>query len=291
MGKKIGALVVLYEPEYSLVMKMLDALSDQVDILCLVDNSRTTHEEWFDSLASSIYVPNNDNLGIAAAQNIGIRILMENGCSHILFSDQDSIASDNTVSSLYSAASELQNSGISLATVGTVAINRRIGKKIPKRSISKGYVKVGERKFEEVDYVRCSMSLTPVKSLETVGMMDEKLFIDGVDSEWCWRASRYGLRTFLVDDAVIYHSLGQSDRRIGNKEITIPSSTRMYYQYRNFFDLSSRPYVPFCWKFKNGVKYLLKIPYYTITCKNGIVNIRHIFKGIKAGINEKYKGI
>lgn len=283
---KIGAVIVLYEPILNMLTKTLDALMPQVDMVCMVDNSNTDNSLWFASLPSILYIPLKKNIGIAAAQNLGIKELMRQGCSHILFSDQDSVMAENTVKQLYSAICDLQEKGISIATVGTAAINSRTGKRYPSRAIHKGMLEKNGRLYEEVDYVRCSVSLTPVISLKAVGGMEEPLFIDGVDSEWCWRAAKHQLRTFIVDDAVIYHNLGLKDKKIGNKDITIPSSFRMYYQYRNYFKLISREYVPIRWKIKNGFKYLFKIPYYSLICTNRKQNFQQLCKGIKDGINK-----
>ena len=67
------------------------------------------------------------------------------------------------------------------------------------------------------------------------------MFIDGVDHEWCWRAWHQAkLRSFIVEDALISHQLGEGDRRIAYKEIAIASSFRVYYQFRNYLWLSSK---------------------------------------------------
>ena len=167
-----------------------------------------------------------------------------------------------------------------------MAINERTGKKYPFRHKVFQNLVLDNTSIIEVDYVRNSMSLTSSEVLNIVGFMDNSLFIDGVDSEWCWRARVKGYRTFISEDSIIYHCLGKDDRRLLTKEITIPSPNRLFYQYRNFLWLLHRGYVPLRWKLKNFAKYLIKIPYYSLFCSPGGAYFRNIMSGIGAGFSK-----
>lgn len=282
----IGALIVLYNPEKGSLMEALHSISPQTDVICLVDNSASTHQQWFDGMPDIHYIPLYTNKGIAGAQNIGIKTLQELGCDYILFSDQDSTASPDIIEKLLHAHRLLADEGIQVATIGTFAQNPNTGYPYPNRSITKRQLNIKGHDLTEVDYVRCSMSLTFVQTLQLVGGMDEVLFIDGVDSEWCWRAfSHHGLRTFILQEAVIYHRLGQDDRKLGTKAITIPATSRLFYQYRNYLWLIRRQYVPKEWKWRNSGKYLLKMFYYPATCKPRKEILMQILRGVKAGFS------
>ena len=230
-----------------------------------------------------------ENKGIALAQNVGIRELQSLSCDYILFSDQDSKAMPTLVYSLLKVHSKLSQEGINVATVGTVAINERTGKKYPFRHRVFQKRTIGNSSILEVDYVRNSMSLTSSEVLNVVGTMDVSLFIDGVDSEWCWRARVKGYRTFISEDSIIYHCLGKDDRHLLSKEITIPSPNRLFYQYRNFLWLLRRGYVPLRWKLKNFIKYLIKIPYYSLSCSPRGAYFGSIMSGIGAGFSKNRK--
>lgn len=283
---KIGTVIVLYNPEQDKIEETMVALSKQVDEICLIDNSSSSHCSWFPNRRNLKYIHLGENKGIAYAQNVGIIELQKLSCDFILFSDQDSKAMPSLVESLVKVHSLLREEGIKVATVGTVAINERTGKKYPFRH------KVFQKKtlvntpIIEVDYVRNSMSLTSLEVINQVGLMDASLFIDGVDSEWCWRARTKGYRTFIAEECIIYHCLGRSDRRLLTKDITIPSPNRLFYQYRNFLWLLFRGYVPLRWKLKNLVKYLIKIPYYSLCCSPRTAYFRNIMCGICAGFTK-----
>ena len=52
----------------------------------------------------------------------------------------------------------------------------------------------------------------PSENFKKVGLMDENLFIDGVDNEWCWRAkTTSNLDSFILLDTAIEHYFGGYD--------------------------------------------------------------------------------
>jgi rhamnosyltransferase len=70
-------------------------------------------------------------------------------------------------------------------------------------------------------------------SLKSIGLMNEKLFIDYVDFEWCWRATAMGYKIFTISDLVIRHTLGDESKKIFCRKITVRKNTRYYYMIRN----------------------------------------------------------
>lgn len=290
MAKKIGALIVLYEPDVSGFKSTFDSLLSQVDGFCIVDNSIESHSSWFEGMDNVIYLPLFKNIGIAAAQNIGIEKLRDAGYEYILFADQDSIAFPDLVEKLYSAYQLLVNNGFKISIVGCKAIDKEKGFVYNSNNVQKyRQFDICGRVFVHVDYVRNSISLTKIDIIDKVGGMDEQLFIDGVDCEWCWRAKcKFGLMTISVNDAYIYHSLGHNGFKVLNKFVTIPASFRLFYQYRNYFWLLRRDYVPLRWKVRNGIKYIVKVPYMTLFVPPRLSNLKNICRGVIDGITKKH---
>ena len=68
--------------------------------------------------------------------------------------------------------------------------------------------------------------------------MDERLFIDYVDFEWCWRAIAKGVKILTVPSIVINHNLGDGTKKILWKTVTLRSDARYFYSIRNAFYLS-----------------------------------------------------
>ncbi len=280
---KIACVLVLYNPDIHLLNDVLSSVCSQVDLVCIVDNSSCILNREMLSIHKNIhYIFMNGNKGIAKAQNEGVIFLMNNGYTHILFIDQDSILPRNLVSGLCDNLTILQSEGVKVASIGPRAINRQ------SNSIYKGNVSEKMRYSEnltETDALLSSGSLILSSNFKIVGLMDVDLFIDGVDHEWCWRAfAKENLRSFIVENLHINHQRGEGDRLFLTKKVAISTPFRIYYQYRNYFILCRRNYVPFKWKVKNGIKYAIKIVYYPLLISPRISYIRNIYNGIFNGL-------
>lgn len=293
----ICAIIVLYNPDFSILSKGLKQLLPQVDKVCIVDNSTSSHEKELVGYKQKIhYVPLLKNVGIAAAQNIGIRYCLENGFDYIVFSDQDSILSEGVIEKLYEAYQCLSANGYKIAAVGTRAINRQTGKPYPPKSKEFQKIKAGSIKnasdLTECYSVISSISLISTISFVEIGGFDESLFIDGVDHEWCWRAwHKAKLRSFIVEDAQISHQLGEGDRKIGTKDIAIASAFRVYYQFRNYLWLCRKEYTPSFWKRKHLIKYIIKFFYFPLFVYPQKKYAKNIIHGIYDGLFKYNKDI
>ena len=285
---KVSAVIVLYNPNFDELKKNLLKLNSQVDDIYIVDN--TPYKDLsseFDSLnfKNIKYIPLKQNVGIAKAQNIAIQKVSKTNSEFIFFLDQDSFISENIIKSLTNKYLHLVNQEINVGGIGPRPFNREQNKKYL-GSIKKG-IDVGNN-VSEVTEIICSASLIPVKALQEIGGMDESLFIDGVDHEWCWRATnKRGYHFFIDEDSLLSHKLGEGDRRFLFKKVAIPTPFRTYFQFRNYFLLSRRKYVPLYWKLSNGVKYLVKFFYYPLFIQPRFQYLKRMIMGIKDGILNK----
>ncbi len=283
---RIGAIVVLYQPSFSLAKKVLQHISSQVEEICIIDNSPEPQYKIADTFPTSHYIALKENRGIAAAQNIGIEYFNTQGFDYIIFCDQDTIMPPETVSRLLDTYIYLENKDYKVGSVCAVAIESHNGKPYTYNiSFIKDVPNTDNRHIIQVIHTMSSMSLVKLELFEEVGKMDESLFIDGVDSEWCWRgAKKAGLSFFYDKDIVVNHQLGSITNTIGEHTLHIASPFRIYYQYRNYIWFLHRDYIPPRWLRINGVKYLAKIFYYTIFCNNRRLYLKNIFRGIRDGI-------
>ncbi|RHR82448.1 glycosyltransferase family 2 protein [Odoribacter sp. AF15-53] len=285
---KIGCVLVMYNPRQELLTTSLNSLNGQVDEIFLGDNSVNTPDFMATLLAlypHVYYHGFNENLGIAEAQNRGITYFQEKGFDFVLFMDQDSLAPENLVSSLLADYNRLREAGIAVGGIGPRPFNRGEGKPYV------GAVKKGKLilpKITEVGEIISSASLVPMVHFKQVGGMESSLFIDGVDHEWCWRARKIGGWRFFISESVqLSHQVGEGDRPFIIRKVAIPTPFRTYYQFRNYFRLVHRGYVPFYWKISNGFKYSIKFFYYPLCVSPRISYIKQILKGIYAGITGK----
>ncbi len=285
MNRSICGVVILYNPEKESVGINLRLIANQVDSLILIDNSPVEIGSHFFSDQSEKtfeYIYNNNKGGIAGAQNIGIKRAEALGSSHIILFDQDSVPNETMVSTLISDLDYLCQEGEKVAVIGPQAINNQT-KKAYKPRIKKDTLYANNPTLEIQKQIISSGSLFPIAIFKVVGYMDESLFIDGVDHEWCWRAKVKGYSSFISTNTVMLHMLGEGDRKFLGINVAVTSSFRLFYQYRNYIVLFKRSYVPLYWKVNNGVKYFVKLFFYGMVVKPRLRNLRNITKGIIAG--------
>lgn len=278
----------MYNPQQELLTASLDSLNKQVDEIFLGDNSVNMPD--FMATLLTLY-PNvyyrgfKENLGIAEAQNRGIAYFQEKEFDFVLFMDQDSLAPKNLVISLLADYERLQQTGIAIGGIGPRPFNRNEGKPYV------GAVKKGKLilpGITEVGEIISSASLIPMVHFKQIGGMESSLFIDGVDHEWCWRAKKIGGWRFFISEKVqLSHQVGEGDRPFILRKVAIPTPFRTYYQFRNYFRLVHRGYVPLYWKVSNGFKYSIKFFYYPLCVSPRISYMKQILKGIYAGITGK----
>lgn len=89
----MAVVVVLYKAELSLFHR--DLLKNGNITLIIVDN--TPGRDLGLKADRLVYIPLKDNLGIATAQNEGIRLARESECDYVIFFDQDSMIPEGYV--------------------------------------------------------------------------------------------------------------------------------------------------------------------------------------------------
>lgn len=282
---KIIAIVVLYNDNTEEAVSNIRKLACQVDKVYLVDNSAYANPQFYKEISNAVYLPQCANKGIAAAQNIALQQALTEEADFVFFSDPDSTVPDEAVSTLLSTYQRLTDKDYKVGGVGSTAYNRETGSPYPLYS---NFIRhLAEDEVTEVTFLMNSVSLMPTRLFKEVGLMDEHLFIDGIDSEWCWRGtSKLSLRFFLDDKLHITHQLGIGTRIIAGKERAVTPPARFYYQYRNFLWLCRRNYVPRKWLKENGKKYLIKALYYPLFVSPRWSYIRQITRGVIAGLRK-----
>jgi rhamnosyltransferase len=288
---KIIAVLVTYLPDRRQLRETLAALLPQVDAAAVVDNGSPgdlCHELAKLAGAPVHCIPLEINLGVAAAQNIGIRWARAQEATHVLLFDQDSEPAPDMVSRLLGTAQEVARSGTKLAAVVPVIVDPRqlrlrsfscLGRFLARRfDCDPGQVIVGTATAIS------SGSLIPMASLAEVGGMREELFVDLVDIEWFLRARSLGYRAFGVCDALLRHRLGGQPKSVAGRKVTHHSAPRSYYFYRNAVWLMRQGYVPASWKLAVARRLLWRYLYYPLAVPPRWGYLRMMTLGIRHGV-------
>jgi rhamnosyltransferase len=243
----IGATIILYKPEMETTQGLIQSTSEQVDVICIIDNSPVPTPISIDN-KNFHYHHFPKNIGIAAAHNIGLTDLCAAGCSFGMLLDQDSIIDDNFALRLSSllVASKIENRPL-------VAIGPRIICSFSEKTV-KPRVQREISVYENlvcVTQIISSGMMIDLSKLELIGFKDERLFIDGVDHEWCWRAKTQNLLVAIAKNVEMVHTLGDDRSKFAGITYKVGSPVRLYYQFRNILILTRRGYVPTYWKMRN----------------------------------------
>lgn len=290
---KVAAIIISYNPDNNL-LDSVNLLINQVDKIIIVDNGSESQKKKNINLIKDIdnkkieVIFNEENLGIATALNIGVKEALNQGYNWILTMDQDSKSSSNMVEKMlevYNTIDESERKEI--LSIFPNFVDERI-QSIEENSNMNSY--------EYVDADITSGNLLRAEVFDKVGFFDDSLFIDLVDTDFCMRLNEKNIKMIKVRDAILYHSLGESQSVksiFGKFNTSNHSALRRYYMTRNRF---------YTWeKYKdlnsftlNRDKKLFKKEFIKIILgeKDKINKIKMVFKGYKdykKGIRGKLK--
>ena len=144
--------------------------------------------------------------------------------------------------------------------------------------------------LQKVSHAIASGALIPAKVLHEVGLMQENLFIDWVDLEWCWRAkNQYGYQTICTGDVVIEHTMGDGSIRFLWRKVGIRTPLRRYYMVRNAVHIalySRSATVPIRFEiFAKALAWTLVFPLITPTHKSQ--HLRATLNGLWDGLRNR----
>ncbi|MDQ0800631.1 glycosyltransferase [Arthrobacter sp. SLBN-112] len=195
-------LVTAFNPPEGLVLNCQALLRECTGVVVVDDGSDITDNSTFEALSAlgCSVVRFESNRGIASALNAGVRHAQSlyQRLDFILTMDQDSLVEPGFVHALVEAANDAQSVGLKVGMVAPANVSG-----LPKRArtLSSG-VTLGDEPVQ-------SGLLIPIESLLAIGPFNERLFIDGVDSDFYLRAHEAGRVCVIAKDASLNHSLGQ----------------------------------------------------------------------------------
>jgi len=195
--------VVLYNPD----LKVLDNLNSYISglgMLFVIDNSDCQCEKFkndlqlrFGSQVEYFYMGGNQ--GIATALNKGVMLAKAFQATWVLTMDQDSMFQENSIKVLLESLNRIP-----------LGDRDRLGILSCKHFIEGYAFEEDSREFKEVDFVMTSGNLVNIDAYNEVGLFRNDFFIDEVDVDFCRRLINDGYKIVVVNDAVLFHFLGDT---------------------------------------------------------------------------------
>ena len=276
---RIGVVIIVFHPNARLLESKLKKLGNDVAVV-VVDN--TPNETINIEQANITYIPLYENTGIANAQNVGIGNLLERGCTHVVFFDQDSDFTEKYVRSIVDEYERISTVRKNLFLLGPTVINKTNGEEY--RSVIHSDKKADQGFVEKREIISSGCCVSMAK-LNKVGLMDALLFIDYVDFEHCWRANSKGYVCGITQNVTLPHKVGNNELHFPHGyRVIISAPFRYYYQYRNWLWLCRKGYVPRQWKINTCIKFMSRIIYFPFVVNEWKSIEKNMFKGIHDGL-------
>ena len=283
---RIVAVVVAYRPDATRFARVLQAVREQVDAIVIVDNGRGV---GLDAVGSDMErIDMQSNAGVAAAQNAGLRRAYAGGASHVLLLDHDSVPGKGMVAALLEAWQRLAADGVRVAAVGANPTDpRRPGESAFVRIVGWRVQRVplaGAAAVVDVSYLISSGCLISAAAFGAVGPMEERLFIDYVDTEWGLRAGQLGWSCHGVCAARLEHPLGDEPLAVAGATLSRHSPERNYYIVRNMVWLARASALPRQWKWAEGLRSLGRAGAMVLLAPPRGQRLRAMWRGLRDGL-------
>lgn len=288
----VCAVLVTWRPDLIVLAELLAALAPQVERVVLVDNASPDpgFRDFCTGHPEVVLLALPENRGLAFALNEGIRRARSlRGVAHVLLMDQDSVPEPGMAAALRAALDRRAESE-RVAAVGPCFRDAREDADAPFVRIRFPFNRklrcTGECEEVRCDFLISSGCLIPLAVLDEVGDMDDTLFIDNVDLDWCFRASAAGFALYGVCGARLRHRLGDARQRVPGlpRGIVVHPPRRLFYMMRNRVWLYRRAYTPKRWIAQDLSRLAVKLALFSLLVPPRGKNLRCMLAGLRAGI-------
>lgn len=290
--KKICGILITYNPDIEFFKLQIEKLASQLDCLIIIDNNSVLQYE-INNISSMeadsiIFEGLDDNYGLSAAQNRGIKKAANLCASHVILFDQDSLIAQDFVDGLLEAEAILLAKGKKVAAVGPLFFDPINNIFYPATVYVGPFLKrvfLGEKNSEvEATFVIASGCLISLMALSKIGLMNEQLFIDYIDVEWSLRAKNFGYNVYITSRAKMAHTVGESRVNILGRTMSIHSPLRRYYLIRNSFFMVKQSYIPLGYKLREIVFNVFRFLIGFIFSKQRNKYIYYAYWGVRDGV-------
>lgn len=219
---KIAGVTVAFFPDEA-VMANIATYCEKIHVLYIYDNTGEESEllkSFSRKFSHVIYIHNGENKGIAWCLNEAAKKALDCGCAWLLTMDQDSHFLENDLDSFFDRLNE--SAHLNTAILSPYHVTR--------------FSRIPDRGLKKTRIAMTSGNLVNLEVHKDLNGFDEKLFIDGVDWDYCLRAGQHGYDVWIDHDCHLKHQLGSvTFHKMLFWEVVVQnySAIRRYYITRN----------------------------------------------------------
>jgi rhamnosyltransferase len=275
----IAAVIVKYGDYTQVIFNNVDILAKLGVKIFLVENSLI-----LDSSCNCLnvkYIHNRNINGLAGGLNAGIKSAIKDGADFLFLLDQDTILNFESLKNYFLTSTRLLEDK-KVACCGPSFVDLKFGKK--HGFANYGFLKINAKPSDHLTvsclYLMTSGTMIRKDVFDVIGLMDESLFIDYIDIEWCLRSRSMGYRVMGLSEFEFIHNVGDYVKNILWFRVPVHNKFRLFFQTRNLIYLCGRNYIPFYWKLCEVFYGLKRTIFYSMI---NIENLFTIFKGFRDG--------
>lgn len=189
------------------------------------------------------------NLGTTVPRNIALRNLPE-GVEYVCVLDSDTVVNEKALlrmvdvldgdpsigvvgPAMRDSAGAVQQSGRNLPTLGI-----KLAKALPGSNAQARGMRLEMPsspivdQLQDVPYLISACWLVPVRVLERVGLLDERIFYAPEDVDWCLRCRKAGYRVVWCHDAEIVHEYQRISKKLFFSRMNLEHLKGLAYYFR-----------------------------------------------------------
>ena len=283
MNPKIYAGIVVYGPNknlYKLVKKLLEQGTQPI---IFVNKSNQISDDVIKKYSLTFFLE-KQNVGVSKALNTIINFFINSNADYLFTFDQDSDIPNDFVLSMVNLFQKALNIDEKIVCCSPKILDL----KFQKRNDIKITSSTNKQNFSYINFAITSGSLYTKKSFKSVGYMNELLFIDGVDTDWCERSLLKNFKLIMAENIYLFHKIGSKFIKVfGITKSYHDQDLRVYYIIRNSVYLLLSGSNRFKWKLKEFMRTLIRIIAYPILSSTKIYTLYYLFLAIRDGLIKK----
>lgn len=258
----VSAVVVCFHPHAPTLLNLVAQVCGDVNQIVLVNNGPRGQlgEGWGSQV---VVLECNDNIGVAAALNRGFDHAFAQGADAVIGFDQDSQPESGLVKRLCEHWNQeaLRKPHPTLGAIGPALRDREAHHLMHAFA---PYNWVRQRFWAHpgvrypVDHLITSGCLIGLQAWRQVGRLNEDLFIDWVDVEWCGRAHHAGFQVLMDGDVVLFQRIGARSQSFAGRHFHVHAPFRHYFVVRNALLILQDSRFPLGWRCHH-VLYALRV--------------------------------
>lgn len=295
----VWGLIVCFHPDKDILGNLVCRLSGQVSIILILNNGGIDNvlRDSLLEIKNVVFHDFGSNKGIAAALNEGFLQSVAGKADFVVTFDQDSSPESGHVAGLVKQWFELSlMDGVKekVGAIGPSFYDARDGYfEYPfycanGLSVVKQY-SANEKTFVRADAIITSGMLVPTAMWSGGLKFNELLFIDFVDTEWCFRSKKFGYVSYGCFDVKMKHELSEAAPIVFLGLIILKySPIRRYYHFRNCLYLIFQSYVPLAFKLRLIAGLFLRFFTAPFVDEKPVLSIKNIFLGVFDALRGRY---